>query len=82
MIPADLRIISCKDLFINQSSLTGESFPLEKFPNAFQPKSESLSELNNIAFMGSSVVSGTALGLVIKQVFLPSLVRFHVDLLQ
>ncbi|MCX6667028.1 MAG: magnesium-translocating P-type ATPase [Euryarchaeota archaeon] len=66
MIPADLRIISCKDLFINQASLTGESFPVEKFPGALQPKGDSLSELNNIAFMGSSVVSGTALGLVIK----------------
>jgi Mg2+-importing ATPase len=31
MIPADLRIISCKDLFINQASLTGEAFPIEKF---------------------------------------------------
>jgi Mg2+-importing ATPase len=66
MIPADLRIISCKDLFINQASLTGESFPVEKFPGAIQPKGNSISELNNIAFMGSSVVSGTALGLVIK----------------
>lgn len=66
MIPADLRIISCKDLFINQASLTGESFPVEKFPGALQPKGDSISELNNIAFMGSSVVSGTALGLVIK----------------
>jgi len=53
MIPADLRIISCKDLFINQASLTGESFPVEKI-------------CNNIAFMGSSVVSGTGLGVVIK----------------
>lgn len=66
MIPADLRIISCKDLFINQASLTGESYPVEKFADVIQPKGDSLSELNNIAFMGSSVVSGTALGLVIK----------------
>jgi Mg2+-importing ATPase len=53
MIPADLKIISCKDLFINQSSLTGESFPIEK-------------SAGNIAFMGSSVVSGTGLGVVVK----------------
>jgi Mg2+-importing ATPase len=66
MIPADLRIISGKDLFINQASLTGESFPIEKIADPIQPKSNSVSELSNIAFMGSSVVSGTGLGVVIK----------------
>ncbi len=66
MIPADLRILSCKDLFINQASLTGESFPIEKFAGAAQPKATSISESANIAFMGSSVVSGTALGVVVK----------------
>ena len=65
MIPADLRIISGKDLFINQASLTGESFPVEKFAAPVSAAS-SLSELSNVAFMGSSVVSGTALGLVAK----------------
>jgi Mg2+-importing ATPase len=65
MIPADLRIISCKDLFINQASLTGESFPVEKTAEPAAPKSGIASELVNIAFMGSSVVSGTALGVVI-----------------
>jgi len=66
MIPADLRIISCKDLFINQASLTGESFPVEKNAESVQSKGNSASELTNIAFMGSSVVSGTGLGVVIK----------------
>ncbi|MCX5687352.1 MAG: magnesium-translocating P-type ATPase [Candidatus Omnitrophica bacterium] len=66
MIPADLRIISCKDLFINQASLTGEAFPIEKFVSPVIPKNSSLSELANIAFMGSSVVSGTALGIAVK----------------
>ncbi|MFH0790401.1 MAG: magnesium-translocating P-type ATPase [Candidatus Omnitrophota bacterium] len=66
MIPADLRIISCKDLFVNQASLTGESFPIEKAANPIQAKSNAVSELRNIAFMGSSVVSGTALGVVVK----------------
>jgi Mg2+-importing ATPase len=66
MIPADLRVISCKDLFINQASLTGESFPAEKVPGPIQVKGTSPSEATNIAFMGTSVVSGTALGLVIK----------------
>ena len=66
MIPADLRIISCKDLFINQASLTGESFPVEKVSTPITSKNDSMSELNNIAFMGSSVVSGGALGVVLK----------------
>jgi P-type Mg2+ transporter len=66
MIPADLRIISCKDLFINQASLTGESFPIEKVAEPIHPKSKAVSELTNVAFMGSSVVSGTGLGVVVK----------------
>ncbi len=66
MIPADLRIISCKDLFINQASLTGESFPVEKTSEAVVSAKRSPAELANIAFMGSSVVSGTGLGVVIK----------------
>jgi len=66
MIPADLRIISCKDLFINQAALTGESFPVEKVAEAIKPKNGSSAELTNIAFMGSSVVSGTALGVAVK----------------
>ncbi|MBI4982263.1 MAG: HAD-IC family P-type ATPase, partial [Candidatus Omnitrophica bacterium] len=41
MIPADLRIISCKDLFINQATLTGESFPVEKFSEVSKSKSNS-----------------------------------------
>ncbi len=66
MIPDDLRIISCKDLFINQASLTGESFPVEKTSGAVVSAKRSPTELANIAFMGSSVVSGTGLGVVIK----------------
>ncbi|MBI1813279.1 magnesium-translocating P-type ATPase [Candidatus Peregrinibacteria bacterium] len=66
MIPADLRILSSKDLFINQASLTGESLPVEKFPAPVATEDCSIADLANIAFMGSSVVSGTALGLVIK----------------
>ena len=64
IIPADLRLLSCKDLFINQSSLTGESFPVEKFAEPMAPQSYSITELTNIAFMGSSVVSGSGHGLV------------------
>ena len=66
MIPADLRILSCKDLFINQSSLTGESFPIEKFSGPVVSDECAIADLTNIAFMGSSVVSGTALGIVVR----------------
>ncbi|MCM8798002.1 MAG: magnesium-translocating P-type ATPase [Candidatus Omnitrophica bacterium] len=66
MIPADLRIISCKDLFINQAALTGESFPVEKIAEPIKLKNGAPAELTNIAFMGSTVVSGTALGVVVK----------------
>ncbi|MCK9375776.1 MAG: magnesium-translocating P-type ATPase [Syntrophobacterales bacterium] len=65
MIPADVRLISCKDLFIIQASLTGESFPVEKF--AIQEASEGLGllELQNICFLGTSVERGTGLGVVV-----------------
>ncbi|MCM8824948.1 MAG: magnesium-translocating P-type ATPase [Candidatus Omnitrophica bacterium] len=66
IIPADLRIISCKDLFINQAALTGESFPVEKTDEPAKQKNGVPAELNNIVFMGSTVVSGTASGVVAK----------------
>jgi len=66
MVSADLRIISCKDLFINQSALTGESFPVEKTCEPISSANKTPIELTNIAFMGSSVVSGTGIGVVVK----------------
>ena len=65
MIPADLRVVSGKDLFINQATLTGESFPVEKSAEAVRSKNGSSLGTANIAFMGSSVVSGTAFGVVV-----------------
>jgi P-type Mg2+ transporter len=65
IIPADLRIISAKHLFINQSTLTGESLPVEKISEIVNVKGDSINELKNIAFMGSSVSSGSCFGLVI-----------------
>lgn len=67
--PADARLISAKDLFINQSALTGESFPVEKTPNKLEPiklSSGSITEWDNYLFMGTSVVSGTANAVVVK----------------
>jgi Mg2+-importing ATPase len=66
MIPADLRIITCKDLFVNQATLTGESMPIEKASKPMDKKPASISDMNNIVFMGSSVVSGTGLAVVVK----------------
>lgn len=65
MIPADVRILETKDLFVSQSSLTGESEPVEKFSNPLQPLPASVLECNNLAFMGSNVVSGGALAMVV-----------------
>lgn len=59
MIPADLRILEAKDLFVSQASLTGESEPVEKTPHSCEMQ-ESITEYANIAFMGSNVVSGSA----------------------
>lgn len=68
MIPADIRVIESKDLFISQSSLTGESDSIEKFPNLSVGYSEksSIVDLDNICFMGSNVVSGSAKGIVFQ----------------
>ncbi|MGE5638189.1 MAG: magnesium-translocating P-type ATPase [Chloroflexota bacterium] len=63
--PADARIVSAKDLFINQSALTGESFPVEKIVAPINSKG-SLTEWSNYLFMGTSVVSGTATAVVVK----------------
>lgn len=69
IIPADARVLVAKDFFINQSSLTGESFPAEKTPERITETKEDLdiTDLNNIVFMGSSVISGTATALVVKK---------------
>lgn len=67
MIPADVRITESKDFFVSQSTLTGESDALEKKPSVVPDKHKtgSVTELDNICFMGSNVVSGSALAVVI-----------------
>ena len=64
MIPADLRILGAKDLFVSQSALTGESEAVEKLGDAF-PQREALTDTANLAFLGSNVVSGSAKALVL-----------------
>ncbi|EQC82625.1 magnesium-translocating P-type ATPase [Lactococcus cremoris] len=65
MVPADLRIIQAKDLFISQASLTGESEPVEKLDLATSEAYDSITESSNLAFMGSNIISGSAYGIVI-----------------
>lgn len=65
MIPADMRILAAKDLFVSQSGLTGESEPVEKTSHAVEKETESVTEYANVVFMGSSVISGSATGVVI-----------------
>jgi Mg2+-importing ATPase len=66
MIPADVRLISAKDLFVNQSSLTGEALPVEKFSHTEAPGDRDVLEYNNICFMGTNVVSGIAAAVVVE----------------
>lgn len=67
MIPADVRITEAKDLFVSQSSLTGESDAVEKMATLISEshKTGSVIELNNICYMGSNVISGSARAIVI-----------------
>lgn len=64
MLPGDVRFLETKDLFIDQASLTGESNPVEKF-SILKDKNAELTDLSNIGFMGTNVVSGTATAVVI-----------------
>lgn len=66
MIPADCRILEAKDLFISQSTLTGESEPIEKFSTSYKNPCDSITDYTNIAFMGSNVISGSASAVVIS----------------
>jgi len=65
MIPGDVRVLASKDLFVNQGSLTGESLPVEKLHDPEAKAVISPTELTNICFMGTSVDSGTATGVVV-----------------
>ncbi|WP_226797629.1 HAD-IC family P-type ATPase [Cupriavidus necator] len=64
LIPADVRLLASKDLFINQATLTGESMPVEKFPARCTAAAQA-GDLGNIALMGTAVFSGTAMAVVV-----------------
>jgi Mg2+-importing ATPase len=65
MIPADVRLIATRDLFVVQASLTGESMPVEKFDAPEPPDRTAALELRNVCFLGTSVESGTATAVVV-----------------
>lgn len=66
VIPADCRVIESDDFFVNQSSLTGESIPVEKFSSNSKNSDALLPESSNFVFMGTSVVSGFAYAQAVK----------------
>lgn len=65
IIPADIKILNSKDLFVNESSLTGESIPVEKHNNF--KEANNIINIQNILFMGTNIISGTATGIVINK---------------
>lgn len=68
IIPADVRIIDCRDLFLNQAVFTGESVLVEKFENNAKVSNE-IFNIDNICLMGTSVISGKGTGVVISTGF-------------
>jgi len=76
MVPADVRVLTAKDLFLNQAALTGESVPVEKKAPPASGEISNPLDLPNIGFLGTSVESGTASAVVIytgKQTYFGSL---------
>lgn len=65
MIPGDVRFLETKDLFIDQASLTGESNPVEKFSEN-KNENDDITDLANIGFMGTNVISGFALAIILE----------------
>jgi Mg2+-importing ATPase len=64
MIPADVRLLTCRDLFVVQASLTGESLPVEKTETPVEGVRATPLDLTNVCFLGTSVESGAATALV------------------
>lgn len=65
MLPADVRFLITKDTFVAQAALTGESNPVEKFSELGASGEDALTDISNIGFMGSNIISGSAVALVL-----------------
>ncbi len=65
MLPADVRFLTAKDIFVAQAALTGESNPVEKFIDVGNKPGDGITDLRNIGFMGSNIVSGSATAVVL-----------------
>jgi Mg2+-importing ATPase len=65
MVPADVRVLSAKDLFLNQAALTGEALPVERKASPASAEIQNPLELSNLCFLGSNVESGSATAVVI-----------------
>ncbi len=66
MIPADLRALTTKDLFVSQAAMTGESLPVEKFATLRAAPTANALERDNLLFMGTNVVSGSGIAVVLE----------------
>ena len=66
MIPADLRLLDARDLFVNQAVLTGESMPAEKHGQSSTSECEDPLDLPNVCFMGANVISGYGTGVILR----------------
>jgi P-type Mg2+ transporter len=66
MIPADLRVLAAKDLFLNESALAGEAMPVEKSVQVIYGERDAPTDLPNICFMGSNVLSGAGTAVVVQ----------------
>jgi Mg2+-importing ATPase len=65
LVPADVRLVAAKDLHVSEATLTGEALPVEKAAAPLAPEAPPSTPLTNICFMGTSVVSGAAIGVVV-----------------
>jgi Mg2+-importing ATPase len=66
MIPADVRLLTAKDLFLNQAALTGESMPVEKTPARVDESIQNPLDMPAICFLGSNIESGTGMAVVVQ----------------
>lgn len=66
LVPADGRLLACKDIYVNQSLLTGESLPVEKHIQDLETPTTQITQANNSVFMGTSIISGTGLMIVVN----------------